>query len=89
MVDQVFAPTERVAVKEVDDELVLLDLEDGTFFVSRGIGPRVWTLLEAGSPMSVIALEISARYGIKQSIALKDVNDFVKSLVDRGFLQAR
>lgn len=88
MDDQVFAPSERVAVKEVDDELVLLDLEDGTFFVSRGIGPRVWSLLEGGSPISAIAREVSARYGIDESIALKDVNDFVDSLVERGFLHS-
>ena len=43
-----FRASERVAAKEVGGELVLLDLEEGSFFVVGGTDPRVWDLVEGG-----------------------------------------
>jgi hypothetical protein len=43
-----YRPTDRVAARRVEEELLLLDLEKGEYLVSRGVGPLVWDLLGDG-----------------------------------------
>ena len=83
-----FRVTDRVAAREVAGELVLLDLEDGEFFVARGIGPRVWQLLTEGRSPAAIASLVAARYGNDADGVRRDVESFVSTLVERGFLDA-
>jgi hypothetical protein len=82
-----FRPTPRVAVREVEAELVLLDLEEGSFFVSRGTGPRVWELLSDGCSVDEVALLVSDRYGEELDTVKADVEAFVKLLLEKQFLE--
>jgi len=84
--DQRYRATERVAAKEVGGELVLLDLEEGSFFVARGTGPRVWKLVEGGASLGEVVRAVAERYGKDEDEARADVEAFVADLVRRGFL---
>ncbi|MGH2739448.1 MAG: PqqD family peptide modification chaperone [Actinomycetota bacterium] len=78
----------EVAVREVADELVLLDLEDGEFFVARGVGPRVWELLAAGRSTEEIVDEIVERYDdVDRDQAQRDVDGFIASAEERGLIE--
>lgn len=83
-----FRATERVAAREVDSDLVLLDLEEGSFFVSRGTGPRIWELLAGGSSVDEIAQLVAERYGLEVSEAKRDVEAFVQELLEKRFLES-
>jgi len=84
--DRRFRAAERVAAKEVGGELVLLDLEDGSFFVARGTGPRVWDLVAGGASVEEIVRAVADRYGKAPEEVRADVEAFVSELVERGFL---
>jgi hypothetical protein len=56
--DQRFRAADRVAAKEVGGELVLLDLEDGSFFTARGTGPRVWDLAASGASVEAFVADL-------------------------------
>jgi hypothetical protein len=84
--DRRYRATERVAAKEVGGELVLLDLEEGSFFVARGSGPRVWDLVESGASMEEVVRAVAERYGMGEEEARADVEAFVADLVRRGLL---
>jgi hypothetical protein len=84
--DRRYRASERVAAKEVGGELVLLDLEKGSFFVARGTGPRVWDLVEGGASIEEVVHAVSARYGQDEDEVRADVEAFVSDLVERGFL---
>jgi hypothetical protein len=75
-----------VAAKEVGGELVLLDLEEGSFFVARGTGPRVWDLVKGGASIEEMVRAMAERYGIDEDEVRADVEAFVSDLVERGFL---
>jgi 4-aminobutyrate aminotransferase-like enzyme len=84
--DRRFRATERVAAKEVGGELVLLDLEEASFFVARGTGPRVWDLVEGGASIEEVVHAVSVRYGQNEDEVRADVEAFVSDLVERSFL---
>jgi len=84
--DRRFRATDRVAAKEVGGELVLLDLEDGSFFVARGTGPRVWKLVEGGASIGEVVGAVAERYGKDEDEVRADVEAFVAGLASRGFL---
>jgi hypothetical protein len=84
--DRRFRAADRVAAKEVGGELVLLDLEDGSFFVARGTGPRVWDLVASGVSVQEIIRTVAARYGKSREDVRVDVEGFVANLVERAFL---
>jgi hypothetical protein len=81
-----FRAAERLAAKEVGGELVLLDLEKGSFFVARGTGPRVWDLVAGGASVEEIIRAVADRYGRAPEGVRADVEAFVSDLVERGFL---
>jgi hypothetical protein len=84
--DRRFRASERVAAKEVGGELVLLDLEEGSFFVARGTGPRVWDLVGGASSVEEVVRAVADRYGKAPDEVRADVEAFVSDLVERGFL---
>ena len=86
MVDRRYHAPDSVSVREVDGELVFLDLDGGQFFVSGGVGPRVWELLTAGNSVEEITKLVSERYGVERSGVRRDVESFVAALLDRGLV---
>lgn len=82
-----FRPAERVAAREIEAELVLLDLEEGSFFVSRGTGPRIWQLLASGSSVDEVAELVAKRYGLAVEPVKRDVETFVELLLERRLLE--
>jgi hypothetical protein len=84
--DRRFRAGDRVAAKEVGGELVLLDLEDGSFLVARGTGPRVWDLVSSSVGVEEIVRTVAARYGKPPEEVRADVEQFVEDLIERGFL---
>jgi hypothetical protein len=84
--DRRYRATDRAAAKEAGGELVLLDLEDGSFFVARGTGPRVWDLVAGGASIEEVVRAVAERYGMGEEEVRADVEAFVSDLVERGFL---
>jgi coenzyme PQQ synthesis protein D (PqqD) len=84
--DRRFRAADRVAAKEVGGELVLLDLEDGSFFVAKGTGPRVWDLVASGVSVHEIIRTVAVKNDKSGEEVRVDVEGFVASLVDRAFL---
>jgi Coenzyme PQQ synthesis protein D (PqqD) len=81
-----FQVSDSVAAREIEGELVLLDLEGGRFFVSRGTGPRVWEMLSSGKTIDEVVQEIAGRYGIDRDRVRADVEEFVRQLREKGML---
>lgn len=80
--------TERVSAREVEGELILLDLDDGDFFVARGTSPRIWELIADGSAIDDVIEQVCARYpDVPSDDVRRDVGAFVEDLVSRGFLE--
>jgi hypothetical protein len=84
-----FRVPEHVSAREVEGELVILDLESGTFHVARGLGPRVWEMLAEGRSTEHVVREVAGRYGEDGARVRADVHAFVEALLSKGLLERR
>lgn len=78
-------PDETVA-KVIDGELIVIRLDDGTYYSMGGAGALVWTLLAAGHDVDAVAVSLADRYGIARERAQADVEALLRELLDERLL---
>jgi hypothetical protein len=62
------------------DGAVFLDAQRGRLFTTNHIGSLIWVSLQQGTNASVIAKQLSDRFGISIERATADVERFVNDL---------
>jgi hypothetical protein len=83
-----FRVNDSVVFRELDQEAVLLDLQNGVYFGLDAVGTRVWTLLiEHGTPEQVCARMIE-EYDVSPQVLRDDVLRLVEELADKGLVVA-
>jgi hypothetical protein len=84
-----FTQAKGVHARRFDDELVLLDLQAGTYFGLDEIGARIWEGLIAGRAPDEIAKELVETYDTDLQTLHADVESLAASLVQHGLLIER
>ena len=78
---------ERVAARTVAGEVVLLDLESGTFFSLNATGTSVWRgLVNAESHADIVAGLVSD-YDVTETIAAADMDELLRDLEANGLVE--
>jgi len=73
----------------VQDEVLVLVMDDADsrYFGLRGVGPRIWQLLEAGAASRAsLVRSLAAEYAADPARVAEDVDHFIDSLVARGLV---
>jgi hypothetical protein len=65
--------------REVDGEIVALDLASSTYFTINGSGAVLWRALSDGATRSDLVAALVDRYEIEHELAEVDVDDFIAS----------
>lgn len=79
-------PSPDALARELNGEVLILDLRTSQYFGIAGTGARIWQLIEEGhTPESVAAAMADEFEGDPQEIA-GEVQRFLTSLVERGLL---
>lgn len=82
-----FAPDpDEVVAKVIDGELIVIRLDDGTYYSMAGAGATAWTLLVAGHDLGAVAAAVAGAYGIALAQAEADVSALVHELLDERLL---
>ncbi len=81
---------DRTAVewRQVDDEIVALDLRDSMYLGINASGTVLWPLLAEGATRHELVSALVETYEIDEAQAAGDVDAFVTSLRDRELLEA-
>lgn len=66
---------------------VLLDVEQGAIFSLNTVGLRILELLQEGQTTASVVSRISREFGATEQLVLGDVEDFLRSLGERGLLE--
>ena len=67
-------------------EVVILDVEGGTYFGLDGVGARVWELLQAPRPVADIVDRLAPEYDVARDILAADVHELLEDLAGRGLI---
>ena len=72
--------------RELDGEVLVLDLKTSFYFGLTGTGARIWQLIESGSSRDAIVSVLSGEYGGDADVIAADVDAFIDDLVARGLI---
>jgi len=72
--------------RELDGEVLVLDLKTSLYFGMTGTGARIWRLIEAGQDRAAIVAALAREYGVAADAIEGDVDAFLDDLLDRGLV---
>ncbi len=85
-VDTVFHVPENLAWRDVDSQMVVLDLTSGEYGTFYDLGRRIWLSVVEGKQGGRIAEEVVREYEVTQEQALSDIREFLAGLAERRML---
>lgn len=78
----------RVAATAVADEIVILDLANGTYYGLEAVGARIWGLIGEGKSSGEICKILLEEYEVEQANLVSDVMRLLDDLSARGLINA-
>lgn len=87
MTDQIVARSEDLEAREVEDELVLLDLRTQTYLSLNPAGAHLWPLMVQGTDRDALVDALRQRHDISVEVAERDVDALVAQLREADLLQ--
>lgn len=76
-----------VAAKEIDGEILVMNVANGMYYSLDGVSAVAWRLLGAGHSLNQVAAALAEAYGVDESSTLADVTDLAVHLVDEGLVK--
>ncbi|HEY7792059.1 MAG TPA: PqqD family protein [Vicinamibacterales bacterium] len=81
-----FVVSEAVVARELDGEMVLLDLDSGTYFGLDRVGTRMWQILVDGASADDIVDRLFAEYDVPRETLQHDVLRLLEQLRAKGLV---
>jgi len=76
-----------VVWREIDGEIVLLDLDGSAYFSVSASGVALWPALVAGATAEELARVLSETFSLERERAQRDVGVFLQALASEGLLE--
>jgi hypothetical protein len=73
--------------REIEQEVVILDLRSATYLRLNAAGSVLWHQLEAGATFEQMERFLSHRFGLEGEVAQRDVTAFVESCATKGLIE--
>jgi len=73
---------------EVDGEVVLMNVTDGSFYSLDGPALAIWRALDGARSVEDIAAMLAGDYDEQADVIEEHVNEFVNTLADAGLVRA-
>ena len=83
--DKVSIPS-QVMVRQVGEEVVILDLASGTYFGLDPVGARIWALMGEGRALAEICVTMLEEYEVEREQLEADVLRLAGELAERGLV---
>jgi hypothetical protein len=87
-IDQLFRPRSEVAVREISDGAVLVDMKSGGCFELNRVGFEIWKLLEPKASVTNICGALAGHYPVAHETLVADVQNLIDSLMRAGLVEA-
>lgn len=87
--EQLFYRDPDMVAVPMDGELVMLSLEQGSYYGLDGIGPRIWELI--GTPINLedLTATLYLEYDIDPATCRQDVSALLDDMIRAGIVSVR
>lgn len=76
----------EVFTTEIDNQVVLLQYETGTYFTLNEVGTKVWQALEKGKTTLEILHHLLQEYTVSEKQLQQDVLNLIDKLKEKGLI---
>lgn len=83
---QIYAVPDTVLARQIQEEMVILDLRSGCYFSLNAIGSEVWEQLMQQQPLDKIAAALAAKYGAESTSIQADVSALLGDLLEQKLI---
>lgn len=80
-------PAEGQVASQLADEIVILNLTDGTYYGLDGVGVRVWELLQQPRTVEAISAAIVDEYEVEPARCQTDVLALLSEMAKAGIIE--
>ena len=81
------ARSSAVAARRLGDEYVVMSAVDSTLYTLNEVGAVLWEAADGRTPLAeIVARKICAQFAVDADTALRDAEEFSRSLAQRGIL---
>lgn len=81
--------TDQFSETAIDDEIVVMSLDSGTFFSLSGTGRSIWELLDQHADRQQLLAALAAAYGQDQAAIAGEFDAFIDTLSEAGLVDCR
>ncbi len=74
--------------REVDDEIIILDIPSGQYFGLNDVGALVWSLLDGTTDRDGLIDAVTSAFDVDRDTAAADIDSLLAELVDAGLVVA-
>ena len=75
-----------IARRDLEGELVLLNLNSGIYFGLDPVGTRIWHLLETGQTLSQVLSLLLEEYDVTEAQGRQDLERFITQMREKGLI---
>ncbi len=79
--------SENTVWRYIDDEVIILNLEGGHYFILNNTGAMIWSLLENNKGLEEIIQTICEEYQKPQEMIRQDVSEIIDHLIKENLIQ--
>jgi PqqD family protein of HPr-rel-A system len=79
--------TDHFAETPLDDELVLMNIDTGSFHALKGTGLAIWQLIDGTSDEAAICAALLQTYAVDPQTCQAEVSRFIEQMVGAGFVE--
>ncbi len=79
--------TAKLAETELDGEIVLMNIDTGSFHALKDTGLAIWKLIDGHRDLPAICDQAMALYDIDADTCTAEVGQFIDQMVEAGFVE--
>jgi hypothetical protein len=80
--ENTFTPGKDTVSRELDGEVVILDLGSGSYFGLNAVGTRIWQLIGQHGRLAVVLDELCQEYDADRDVLQRDLLELVGRMAD-------
>lgn len=78
----------KLIASAIDDELVMMDMDQGNYFSLNAVGAHIWTLLETPHSLKEVLSSVIESFEAPEQGGLeKDVSNFLQIMIKNELIQ--
>jgi len=76
----------KIISSPIDDEMVMMNVEKGSYFGLDYVGVEIWNLLEKPLMFDELIEKLTQKYSVKEEQCLEEVTPFIEALFEANIL---